>query len=461
MKFGVREIAEVVLRAKSKQKIGKRTFYRNDPVIYFYSLTTSSLEGSATTNYINGGRGNARLMAWEGERTLTFSMTDALISPESFMILSGAGLIDADTENDPENGKSVIYVHTTSQVQAIANNTVILPKVACWSHSGEMAEGYYHDGADIFIMALDGGEISGEPCIPVEQGVAHGRLATKEDVNKGDAEAVGDFIPDPANPKVTKILCTNHSNGIAKGSVVLVDYYVKRTAGVKQIEITPDKFGGYFYLEGSTLFRRESDGKDLPAEIVIPKVKIQSNFTFTMASSGDPSTFDFTMDAFPDYTKFDGTKKVLAIMQIVESDTDEDAGDDFERRPHCDTKAGAETLVPKADEDVFDHWKTYGEEGHFAAADKDGYYADNDFYPDPDKRDSVTFMGNRQIKLATGSEAGSFKVNDHIVANAYKDATVSVETDIENPTITMDGDPVIDKTFTMPDKDVEVDIQET
>jgi hypothetical protein len=37
-----------------------------------------------------------------------------------------------------------------------------------------------------------------------------------------------------------------------------------------------------------------------------------------MASSGDPSTFTFTMDAFPDYTRFDPTTKVLAAIQIVE-----------------------------------------------------------------------------------------------------------------------------------------------
>ena len=36
-----------------------------------------------------------------------------------------------------------------------------------------------------------------------------------------------------------------------------------------------------------------------------------------MASSGDPSTFTFTMDAFPDYTRFDKTKKVLAAIQIL------------------------------------------------------------------------------------------------------------------------------------------------
>ena len=37
-----------------------------------------------------------------------------------------------------------------------------------------------------------------------------------------------------------------------------------------------------------------------------------------MASTGDPSTFTFTMDAFPGYTMFDRTKKVLCVMQIVE-----------------------------------------------------------------------------------------------------------------------------------------------
>lgn len=30
-------------------------------------------------------------------------------------------------------------------------------------------------------------------------------------------------------------------------------------------------------------------------------------------------TFTFTMDAFPDYTRFDKTKKVLAAIQIIET----------------------------------------------------------------------------------------------------------------------------------------------
>ena len=56
----------------------------------------------------------------------------------------------------------------------------------------------------------------------------------------------------------------------------------------------------------------------MPATLTFPNVKIQSNFTFSMASTGDPSTFTFTMDAFPGYTMFDRTKQVLCVIQIVE-----------------------------------------------------------------------------------------------------------------------------------------------
>ena len=96
MKFGVREICDVVLRAKSAMKVGNKVFYKNEPVLYFDSLKTSSMESQATTVYAQGGRGNARLIAWEGERTVTFTMEDALLSPEGFSILTGAGLIKAE-----------------------------------------------------------------------------------------------------------------------------------------------------------------------------------------------------------------------------------------------------------------------------------------------------------------------------------------------------------------------------
>ena len=277
MKFGVREICDVVLKAKANQKVGNKIFYKNEPVIYFDTLKTSSMEGAATTVYAQGGRGNSRLMAWEGERTVTFTMEDALISPAGFMILSGAGLIDATEET--------IYVHTTEQTNDVKKDTegtiTINLKQTPYTKPGENF---------VYVMLMNNGEVISEPYIPN----VNGNVLTLKD---GD-----------------------DTSGFETGSVVLVDYYVAKTSGAQQIEITPDKFGGNYYLEASTLFR-DTNGVDMPAEFIIPNCKIQSNFTFTMASSGDPSTFTFTMDAFPDYTRFDNTKKVLAAIQIVSEQT--------------------------------------------------------------------------------------------------------------------------------------------
>ena len=302
MRFGVREICNVVFRAKSKMTLGNRTFYKNEPVIYFDTLRTTTLEGASTTVYAQGGRGYSRLIAWEGERTLTFTMEDALLTPESFSILSGAGLIDASA-NTP------MYVHMTSQIEVKADNTIVLPELACWNKEITSSAGkeYVNSSADIFVMVLDdNGEVDAEPCIPVS--VTHASPEAGE----------------------TTLTCYSHKGTLPEDSVVLVDYYVLRTAGAQQIEITPDSFSGNFYIEASTLFRRESDGVDMPAEFIIPNGKVQSSFTFTMAATGDPSTFTFTVDAFPDYTKFDKTKRVLAAIQVI---SDEDEAEDETREP--------------------------------------------------------------------------------------------------------------------------------
>ena len=41
-----------------------------------------------------------------------------------------------------------------------------------------------------------------------------------------------------------------------------------------------------------------------------------------MASTGDPSTFTFTMDVFPGYTYFNKTNKVLCAIQVVDDATE-------------------------------------------------------------------------------------------------------------------------------------------
>ena len=305
MKFGVREICDVVLKAKAAIKIGNKVFYKNEPVIYFDSLKTSSMEGAATTVYAQGGRGNSRLVAWEGERTVTFTMEDALISPEGFMILSGAGLVEA-SEQKP------IYQHiieTTDDFRIGADGASVEVLV-------EKKPYLPLDKKDNFayIMAMKNGEPSTEPFIPT-----HGEVAIDEATKKYILVIPQEHLNHVLGKDADEAYTTKEAVEIFSAvDSVLVDYYTPKIEGARQIEITPDKFGGNYYLEASTLFR-DTNGVDMPAEFIIPNCKIQSNFTFTMAATGDPSSFTFTMDAFPDYTRFDRSKKVLAAIQIIDT----------------------------------------------------------------------------------------------------------------------------------------------
>lgn len=343
MKFGVREICDVVLKARAPMKVGNKVFYANEPVLYFDTLKTSSLEGASTTVYAQGGRGNARLVAWDGDRTLTFTMEDALISAESFMILAGAGLIDASKQNTikqhvTEKTTAVALAENKKSVQIFIEN---LPYEQIDTTTGAHKGEFY-----IYAMRVDNDEPVTEPYLPTV--IRQAEAPTKPqkfyfDETEMKYKTCTDEEADTKTKagiqiyyglQIQDITSTytivdeteadaEHKLALFEGSVVLLDYYIERASKTRQIEITAESFGGNFYLEASTLFRTQ-DGVDLPAEFVIPNCKIQSNFTFSMAATGDPATFTFTLDAFPGTTRFNPTKKVLAAIQIIE-DIDNDS----------------------------------------------------------------------------------------------------------------------------------------
>ena len=318
MKYDIREICDGVFKAKDVCKIGNRIFYKDEPVMYFDPLKTSSLEGAASSVYAQNGHDNPRLVAWDDDPTLTFNMEDALISSEGLQILSGAGLMEASSGN-------TLKVHATSQ---IAGNevkydsttgvvTLYLPAKPYWEASALDPTKYSNKENFAYVFPLDEyGEVWTEPYILNFAGKVIGTFdghylddtavlpvfwdesgatpkystctwnSTTNKYNQNvDAYAVtlkpdfsqyssGSYSP------YDDILATRQSTTGApvfgddigdaspdpifvNGGAVLVCYYVEK-AGAQQIEITADKFGGTYYIEGDTLFRTQQ-GQDMPA----------------------------------------------------------------------------------------------------------------------------------------------------------------------------------------------------
>ena len=260
------------------------------------------------------GRGNARLISWEGDKTLTFTVTDALISPISLSMLSGAGLVK-------ESGKRVHVHATTAAVMEVTDTTGKIDLTDALSTFGTIAnpatatapavvQGVTVDAgkdAPLFIIKTESdGSITGD--------IVTGTTITYNiETDSTDTSIVKSAYLQIAAPK------WNNKDAITGSVNVLVDYYVvKNSENVSEIQVTANDFAGYYYVEADTLFRSQADGTDMPANLTFPNVKLQSGFTIAMAGTGDPSTFDFTMDAFPGYTYFDKTKQVLCVLQIVE-----------------------------------------------------------------------------------------------------------------------------------------------
>ena len=321
--MGVREICDVVFRPLTAVDIGNQHFDAGQPVLYLDTAKTSSLEGASTTVYAQGGKGNPRLIGWDGEKTVTFTVEDALISPVSFSMLSGAGIVKGSSATGQK-----IYTHQVYDlvVESTGGNTptyyvklpadvrnndqIILSKEAPIYATILDSAG----GPKTFLSAITDKEITATATEGVPTFDGQSTIFEANGEFKSSITALSDIyfqLDDGA---------TNYTDSteIVTGNTVRIDCYTVHTDGAQEIQIDAENFAGFYYIEADTLFRDEVTGQDLPAQFIIPRGKIQSNFTFTMANSGDPSTFTFTIDAFPAYTKFNKSKKVLAALQIVD-----------------------------------------------------------------------------------------------------------------------------------------------
>ena len=289
-------------------------------------------------------------------KTLTFTVEDALLSPLGLSILSGAGLLqNTNNEVHVHRNAQALVEGTTVYKYFIKKSDGTYIQITGAADTSSLratlnaASSSVNADANTYITNLDTYYIGGK-----DEAIAFAISQVHDAVlETGETVPAADETPDKSKPMILRIVDTTNTTlsvdvsgalydgealckeaplyiikteadgtltnayikasavaddgtitlasdaDITDGEVVMVDFYVTTTSAVYEAQIDAENFAGYYYVEADTLFRRQDTGKDMPAVITLPNVKIQSNFTFTMASSGDPSTFTFTMDAMP------------------------------------------------------------------------------------------------------------------------------------------------------------------
>lgn len=340
-KFGVREVVDITFKARADMQIGNTQFEKGEPVFMFDSAKTSTLESTTTTVYAQGGRGNPRLIAWEGDKTVTFTFEDALISAQSFAMLSGANLIE----------NSRVAMHQQKRVEVVQREVQLDDKTAATvsvldltdliPENGQVISAadanlldstgkfLYEGRGNIYVMELDadgqitrrfkvnqGGALKAQPSVPTLSVIAKSKQGQPTTMNVTET-----FQLVSAIAGTTDTEAITGTNALDAGKIYMVDYYVLQPGS--SMTVTAGKFAGTYLIEANTLFRRQADGRDYPAQFTIPNGKISSAFTFTMAPTGDPSTFPFTVDAFPDYLPFNRKCKALFALEIADAPVEE------------------------------------------------------------------------------------------------------------------------------------------
>lgn len=271
------------------------------------------------------------------DKTVTFTFEEALISAQSFAMLSGANLIE-NSRVAMHQQKRVEVVQRevalgdkTAATVALLDLTDLIPEngqvvSAADPNMVDKAGNFLYEGrGNIYVMELDAdgqitrrfkvnqkGVLTTQPTVPTLSVVATSKAGQPAEMGVTEKFQLVSAIAGATDTEaITEV------NGLDAGKIYMVDYYVLQPGS--SMTVTAGKFAGTYLIEANTLFRRQTDGRDYPAQFTIPNGKISSAFTFTMAPTGDPSTFPFTVDAFPDYLPFNRKCKALFALEIADA----------------------------------------------------------------------------------------------------------------------------------------------
>lgn len=232
------------------------------------SLKQSGLENTADTVYSQGGSGNPKIVGFSGNKAAKFTLQDALFTNDFIAMLLGTEVITAATpvtvDNILEaNGNKVTLEYTPVSTGALVSVSKYLP-------DGTIGESFEY---------------------------------------KATSPSAGEYT-------VTGKEVTFAAGTVADGEKVIVYFKTMAGSDTKQIKAQTDKFAGSYELILDVLVRDVLTKKDYAAQITIPSVKLEDNWSMEMAPDGDPAVQDIAMEALA----VPGSKDLYTMYIFDESD---------------------------------------------------------------------------------------------------------------------------------------------
>jgi len=270
---GVKELYEVVLKAKVPMRFGERRLEAGEPVLYFENINMALLTEQSNPIMARGGWGNMPHVIWEDRSEVRFTLSEGVLSSISMGILLSAAVTERQNQKP-------LYVQMKEGPFIDKNNAIL-----------------YDDAKDLFTYDADNKtaqiDLKYPPDLKHKVFIYEYARDVAQKKVYGTYEAPQTIYVNDANPEKQYI----------------VDYYFEYLDEALIYTITKERFAGLFTLEGKFYSKDENDGINYTNVLYMPKVRIVSDINLRLGERADPTTSVFNIIGMPETT--DGDRNLI------------------------------------------------------------------------------------------------------------------------------------------------------
>lgn len=274
---GVKELYEVVLKAKVPMRFGERRLEAGEPVLYFENINMALLTEQSNPIMARGGWGNMPHVIWEDRSEVRFTLSEGVLSSISMGILLSAAVTERQNQKP-------LYIQMKEGPFIDKNNAIL-----------------YDDAKDLFTYNADNKTAEIRLKYPPYQDLWH-KLFTYEYARDVAQRKVAHEVSEDDS----QILYIKNANSEKQ---YIVDYYFEYLDEALIYTITKERFAGLFTLEGKFYSKDENDGINYTNVLYMPKVRIVSDINLRLGERADPTTSVFNIIGMPETT--DGDRNLI------------------------------------------------------------------------------------------------------------------------------------------------------
>ena len=285
--FGIKELYEVVLKAKSPMIFGSRRLEAGEPVLYFENINMSLLSEKSSPIMARGGWLNMPQVIWEDRSEVQFTFSEGITSSVSLGILLSANVAEQSKSEPllvpkregPANLEEIEQNNKQYNVFYLEHWPVSYPikKTFIYEYERNVAQRKLY-GERIFGQ-LNPWDETERPCIALynDQELTEPADATKQ---------------------------------------YIVDYYYEYNDPALIYTIAKERFNGLFTLEGKFYSKDENEGLNYTNLIYMPKVRVVSDISLRLGERADPSTSVFNIIGLPEMIENNRNGLILQITRL-------------------------------------------------------------------------------------------------------------------------------------------------